>query len=111
MKGCDFDGDDATHFQEVEKLSRWADVVVMCMGEKGSWSGENNSHAYIGLPDIQRSLIKRVKSVARETVTVMIPELGKKIRMTTDAKGIAKASMRVGGIKRWSPSTPKLYQR
>lgn len=71
LKGCDFDGDDETDFQEVERLSRWADVVVMCMGEKVSWSGENNSHAYIGLPDIQRRLIKCVKSVAKKLVLVL----------------------------------------
>lgn len=61
-------------------------------------------------PNVINTMVSLSEKKAGETVTVMIPELGKKIRMTTDAKGIAKASMRVGGIKRWSPSTPKLYQ-
>ena len=95
LKGCDFDGDDATHFQEVEKLSRWADVVVMCMGEKGSWSGENNSHAYIGLPDIQRSLIKRVKSVAKKLVLVLAN--GRPMTITEEAE------MADAIIEMWQP--------
>ena len=61
-------------------------------------------------PNLINAIVRLSERKAGETVTVMIPELGKKIRMTTDARGIAKASVRVGGIKRWSPSTPKLYQ-
>lgn len=71
LGGCDFEGNDETHFHEIEKLAHWADVVIMCMGEKASWSGENNSHAYIGLPEIQRNLIRKVKTVAKKLVLVL----------------------------------------
>lgn len=71
VKGCDFEGTDESQFKEVEKLSLWADVVVMCMGEKGSWSGENNSHAFIGLPQVQRQLIEHVKAKAKKLVLVL----------------------------------------
>lgn len=33
-KGCDFDGDNESGFKEAEALAKWADVVIMCMGEK-----------------------------------------------------------------------------
>jgi beta-glucosidase len=69
--GCDFDGNDKSDFKHVEQLARWADVVVICVGEKGSWSGENNSYAYIGLPQVQRDLITLVKKTGTRMVMVL----------------------------------------
>jgi beta-glucosidase len=71
LQGCDFDGTEESLFKQVEKLARWADVVVMCVGEKGAWSGENNSRADIGLPDVQRHLIQRVRAVAKKIVLIL----------------------------------------
>lgn len=71
IKGCDFDGTDERQFKQVEKLSRWADIVITCVGEKGSWSGENNSHADIALPTIQRHLIQCVKASAKQLVLIL----------------------------------------
>jgi beta-glucosidase len=70
-KGCDFDGSDESDFRRVERLARWADVVVACVGEKGSWSGENNSHAYIGLPQVQRDLLALIKKTGTRMVMVL----------------------------------------
>lgn len=70
-KGCAFDGEDDSDFKQAEDLAKWADVVIMCMGEKGSWSGENNSHADIGLPMIQRRLMQTVKQVGGKIVLAL----------------------------------------
>lgn len=70
-KGCAFDGEDESDFKQAEELAKWADVVIMCMGEKGSWSGENNSHADIALPMIQRRLMQTVKQVGGKIVLAL----------------------------------------
>lgn len=61
-------------------------------------------------PNVVNATVSLSEEKAGESITMMIPELGKKIHMVTDGKGVAKASVRIGSIKRWSPSTPKLYQ-
>lgn len=69
--GCDFDGDDQTDFSQAKELAKWADVVILCMGEKGSWSGENNSHAKIELPEIQQQLIEIVHKAGGKIVLAL----------------------------------------
>lgn len=69
--GCDFDGDDQTDFSQAKELAKWADVVILCMGEKGSWSGENNSHANIELPEIQQQLIEIVHKAGGKIVLAL----------------------------------------
>lgn len=69
--GCDFDGDDQSDFSQAKELAKWADVVILCMGEKGSWSGENNSHANIELPEIQQQLIETVRKAGGKIVLVL----------------------------------------
>ena len=53
MKGCDFDGEDRSEFARAAAAARGADLVVLCMGEKRNWSGENASRASLALPAIQ----------------------------------------------------------
>ena len=42
-------------------------------------------------------------------VQVAIPELGIRQNMTTDANGIAQATIKTKKLQRWSPDAPKLY--
>lgn len=71
ISGCDFDGDDQSDFSQAKELAKWADVVILCMGEKGSWSGENNSHAKIELPEIQQQLIEIVHKAGGKIVLAL----------------------------------------
>ena len=71
ISGCDFDGDDQSDFSQAKELAKWADVVILCMGEKGSWSGENNSYAKIELPEIQQQLIEIVHKAGGKIVLAL----------------------------------------
>lgn len=71
ISGCDFDGDDQSDFSQAKEFAKWADVVILCMGEKGSWSGENNSHAKIELPEIQQQLIEIVHKAGGKIVLAL----------------------------------------
>ncbi len=55
-KGCDFDGNDTSSFAEASSVASQADVVILCLGEKAAWSGENASRSTIALPYIQEQL-------------------------------------------------------
>lgn len=70
-RGCDFEGDDATGFAEAVSLAESADVVVVCLGERRRWSGENASRSTIALPEIQEKLLAAVRKAGKPVVLVL----------------------------------------
>lgn len=70
-QGCDFDGNDTAGFEEALKTASDADVVVLCLGEKRDWSGENASRSTIALPAIQEQLAAEVKKTGKPIVLVL----------------------------------------
>ena len=60
-KGCDFDGEDTSGFPEAMAAAAESDVIVLCLGEKRAWSGENASRSTIALPEIQEQLLAELK--------------------------------------------------
>ena len=70
-RGCDFDGDDESGFDEAVAIARQADAVLVCVGEKKSWSGENASRSTIALPAIQEKLVARLKQTGKAIVLVL----------------------------------------
>ena len=71
IAGCDFDGDDTSMFGEAVALAKKSDVVVLCLGEKREWSGENASRGSVMLPDIQKRLLKEIYETGRPVVLVL----------------------------------------
>ena len=55
--GCGFDGDDRSGFAEARAIAEQADVLILCLGEKNTWSGENASRSTLALPAIQEALL------------------------------------------------------
>lgn len=70
-RGCAFDGTDRSGFREARKVARKADVVVVCLGEKKSWSGENASRSTLALPAIQEELLAEVAKEGKPVVLVL----------------------------------------
>ena len=70
-KGCGFDGDDESGIAEAVAEARKADVVVVCLGEKRAWSGENASRSTIALPAIQEKLMQELKKTGKPLVLVL----------------------------------------
>ena len=68
MNGCDFEGEDRSGFACAVKAAKSSDVVVMCLGLKGKWSGENCSRSMIELPAIQEELLKAVAAVGKPMI-------------------------------------------
>lgn len=69
--GCKPDGDDRSGFAEALEATRWADAVVLCLGEMRTWSGENASRSTIALPQIQEELAKELKKAGKPVVLVL----------------------------------------
>ncbi len=70
-RGCDFDGTDDTGFAEAVSLAMRSDVVIICMGEKREWSGENASRSTIALPAIQERLVQEIKKTGKPVILVL----------------------------------------
>jgi len=70
-KGCDFDGGDKSGFAEAIRVSKESDVVVLCLGHKGSWSGENQSRSTIEIPQIQEELLSAIESIGKPVVVLV----------------------------------------
>ena len=70
-KGCDFEGDDKSGFAEAIRVAKASDVVVVCLGHKGSWSGENQSRSTIEIPQIQEELLAAVEATGKPIVVLV----------------------------------------
>lgn len=69
--GCPFDGDDRFGFTRAKAIAAGSDVVVVCLGEKKGWSGENASRADISLPRIQLDFLRTVASAGKPVVVLI----------------------------------------
>jgi beta-glucosidase len=70
-KGCDFDGNDETGFNEALAAAQKSDIIVICLGEKRGWTGENASRSTIALPAIQEKLVQTLKSTGKPIILVL----------------------------------------
>ena len=70
-KGCDFEGVDESDFENALKIAAQSDVIILCLGEKRGWSGENASRASIALPTIQEKLAAKLKEAGKPVVLVL----------------------------------------
>ena len=71
QKGCDFDGTDESGFEAALEAANSADIVLVCLGEKRRWSGENASRSTLNLPDIQERLVTQVKKSEKPMVLIL----------------------------------------
>jgi beta-glucosidase len=70
-KGCDFDGNDENGFAEALSVAKKSDVVLVCLGEKRGWSGENGSRSTIALPAIQEKLVTELLKAKKPIVLIL----------------------------------------
>jgi beta-glucosidase len=70
-KGCDFEGTDESDFVNALNIAAQSDVIILCLGEKRVWSGENASRASIALPEIQEKLTTKLKLAGKPIVLVL----------------------------------------
>ncbi len=69
--GCDFEGKDKSGFEEAKALASKSDVILLCLGEKKGWSGENASRSTIALPGIQEELVMELKKLGKPVILIL----------------------------------------
>ena len=69
--GCKLQGNDRSGFAGALDVARWSDVVIVCLGEMLTWSGENASRSTIALPQIQEELVKELKEPGKPVILVL----------------------------------------
>jgi beta-glucosidase len=70
-KGCDFEGNNESGFEEAIAVAQKSEVIIFCMGEMKKWSGENASRSTIALPPIQEKLMSALKKLGKPIVLVL----------------------------------------
>ncbi|MBG0800745.1 glycoside hydrolase family 3 C-terminal domain-containing protein [Methylocystis sp. H4A] len=69
--GVSIEGDDESGIEQARALARDVDVVVLCLGESASMSGEAASRATPGLPGKQRQLAERIIATGAPTIALL----------------------------------------
>ena len=70
-KGCDFDGVDESGFVTAIDAAKKSEIILLCLGEKKEWSGENASRSSIALPTIQEKLVLELKKTGKPIVLIL----------------------------------------
>lgn len=70
-EGCDFDGTDESGIDKAIATAQKSDMILVCLGEKKIWSGENASRSTIALPTIQEKLVQELKTTGKPIVLVL----------------------------------------
>lgn len=69
--GCKPQENDRSGFAEALEAAQWSDMVILCLGEMMTWSGENASRSTIALPQIQEELAQELKKAGKPIVLVL----------------------------------------
>ena len=70
-KGCDFEGEDESGFAEAVAVAKQSDVILLCLGEKKTWSGENASRSTLALPQIQENLAMELQKTGKPIILLL----------------------------------------
>lgn len=71
-KGCDIQKNEQAGFAAALQAARNSEVVVLAAGESSEWSGEAASRTDIGLPQIQKELIREIAKLKKPLVLVLL---------------------------------------
>lgn len=71
MEGCDIEETRRDAFAQALETARQADAVVLCLGDKRRWSGENTSMASMSLPAMQEELLTELKQAGKPVVLAL----------------------------------------
>jgi len=69
--GCDFEGEDRSGFSKALEVADRSDIILVFLGEKRNWSGENGSRSTIALPKIQEDLVEELSKTGKRIILVL----------------------------------------
>lgn len=72
--------------QEALQISKDADVIVAALGESSEMSGESSSRAEIGIPDVQKELLRELLKTGKPVVLVLFT--GRPLTLTWENENV-----------------------
>ena len=72
--------------QEALQISRDADVIVAALGESSEMSGESSSRTEIGIPDVQKELLRELLKTGKPVVLVLFT--GRPLTLTWENENV-----------------------
>ncbi|HSP89113.1 MAG TPA: glycoside hydrolase family 3 N-terminal domain-containing protein [Ignavibacteriaceae bacterium] len=72
VKGCNFNDDDTSGFEEAVQSAENSDVVIMVIGENREMSGEAASKTDLNLSGVQEELIKKIYQTGKPVVAILM---------------------------------------
>lgn len=70
-RGCNINDDSTNYFTQAVTQAKQADVVILCVGESASMSGEAASRASLDLPGVQRQLVETIIKTGKPTIVLL----------------------------------------
>ncbi len=70
-EGCGMEDSDPEMLVEALEAAKAADVVVLTIGERAGWTGENTSRTSIAIPQCQVDLLSAVKALGKKVVVLV----------------------------------------
>lgn len=73
VRGCGnrIEDTDQSEFETAIEMAKNADIVILCLGEPQSYSGEGNSRSDLRLPGVQEELAKKIAAANSNTVALL----------------------------------------
>lgn len=71
-EGCKLSGDDKSGFEEAVNTAKASDVVLLCLGESLSWSGEAGSRVSLDLPGVQNELAEEIFKLGKPVIIILM---------------------------------------
>ena len=72
VQGCAVEGTDSSEFEEAIEKAKRANKIILVVGEHFNMSGEAASRSQIKIPDIQQRLLKKLLSLNKPVIMVLI---------------------------------------
>ena len=72
VKGCNFNDDDSSGFNDAIQAAENSDVIIFVAGEERGMSGEAASRTNLNIPGVQEELIKRIYESGKPVVVVLM---------------------------------------
>jgi beta-glucosidase len=69
--GVEIDGDDVSGIEQAARLAQEADLVLLCIGERGDMTGEARSRSSLGLPGHQEAFARRLQALGKPLVVIL----------------------------------------
>lgn len=72
LRGCDFEEEDRSEFDEAVRLAAECDAIIYACGEPVHWAGEHGGRSVIDLPDIQKEYLRLLKDQNKPLISVLL---------------------------------------